>query len=630
MLVEYSKRDNPDPSVRLAVGSKVSRETLQLGSSVMERQEEAVEDFRLRRFSFASNRVLVKRIFDYEGGLVEGWERLNHSDGHSDFSRLISDGYMVLHHNLSEPVGKITAAMIVQASDGSMESRCTARMSHHFAVTGQLADLDEGFRNRTSTQYSVDAVVRTNETFEGLPIFEVDWTPVEVSLLITPADDTVGSLRKARSSAMSKEADQNKQIMDLATRHQRRDVGQRLVDEKRSLAYAQGVFSQLVQADDDGKIRLGAETNDLQLSSGDANRYSLAKLIRAMVLGGDKAWEDASHEVRVSKAIQQRAEKAGASHELDRECYYIPQHVFKRGLRRQVAMHARTLNTGDDSQLVGDQHVDALYADSPRELPVTESLGVRQVLGLIQNVEIPVMATNSQVTWVAVEGADTAESEPTFVLRTGSPKTLGAHTIITRNMLIQSLPAIEAIVRPDLLSALNQGVDQAVINGSGTGGEPIGVLNTAGIGSIILGTTITWSELLGFKEQFRQSLGPRIGQPAWLYPAQVERHLEGTERFAGSNGVSLKNPDLATIFSWRTEVSQNVPEDLGVGNDEAPLILGVWPEVHRLGWGTPALTQDDRKGSRSGTIDITVLDAVDVIVRRPQAFVVGTGLTPLA
>ena len=38
-------------------------------------------------------------------------------------------------------------------------------------------------------------------------------------------------------------------------------------------------------------------------------------------------------------------------------------------------------------------------------------------------------------------------------------------------------PSIEAEVRSDMVSAIAEGIDSAVFNGSGTGGEPLGIPN---------------------------------------------------------------------------------------------------------------------------------------------------------
>ena len=56
------------------------------------------------------------------------------------------------------------------------------------------------------------------------------------------------------------------------------------------------------------------------------------------------------------------------------------------------------------------------------------------------------------------------------------PRHMGAIVEVSRNMLQQSTPDIEAIVRNDLAQVLARGVDAAAIQGAGTAIEPLGII----------------------------------------------------------------------------------------------------------------------------------------------------------
>ena len=61
------------------------------------------------------------------------------------------------------------------------------------------------------------------------------------------------------------------------------------------------------------------------------------------------------------------------------------------------------------------------------------------------------------------------------------PRTLGAFTDATRQLLIQSSLDVEALMRDDLATALALAIDKAELEGSGSSGQPTGILLTSGV-----------------------------------------------------------------------------------------------------------------------------------------------------
>ena len=69
-----------------------------------------------------------------------------------------------------------------------------------------------------------------------------------------------------------------------------------------------------------------------------------------------------------------------------------------------------------------------------------------------------------------------------------TPKTVGALSKFSRLMDLQSTPDIEQLIRADFVALLADAIDSAAINGSGSSNQPLGILNTTGIGSVAGGT----------------------------------------------------------------------------------------------------------------------------------------------
>jgi HK97 family phage major capsid protein len=80
----------------------------------------------------------------------------------------------------------------------------------------------------------------------------------------------------------------------------------------------------------------------------------------------------------------------------------------------------------------------------------------------------------------------------TFGQVAGTPKTVGAYFEISDRLLKQMTPAGEAFVLTEAGKAVAAAVDVALINGSGSSGQPTGILGTSGIGSES-GGTLTWA-----------------------------------------------------------------------------------------------------------------------------------------
>src|SRR5699024_122305 len=113
-------------------------------------------------------------------------------------------------------------------------------------------------------------------------------------------------------------------------------------------------------------------------------------------------------------------------------------------------------------------------------------------------VSIPKFGSGLATGWVT-EGGAVPESEMAFDEVTLSPKHVGGKTEMSRQLIQQSAPAIEQLVREDLSFLIAKQIDAAIINGSGAAGEPTGILNTTGIqaaGDI----PATWADVLAMLE----------------------------------------------------------------------------------------------------------------------------------
>jgi len=105
---------------------------------------------------------------------------------------------------------------------------------------------------------------------------------------------------------------------------------------------------------------------------------------------------------------------------------------------------------------------------------------IQLVPGVTSNlIYIPQQTGVSAVAWTADNATKTSTDE-VFAQIAVNIFTLAGIAKVSNQLLEDSSPAVDSIVRNDLSRGLNIELDRAVLNGSGTG-QPTGILNTAGV-----------------------------------------------------------------------------------------------------------------------------------------------------
>ena len=283
------------------------------------------------------------------------------------------------------------------------------------------------------------------------------------------------------------------------------------------------------------------------------------------------------------------------------------------------ALERRVNTTSTAGELVPTDHRSDLYIQPLRNRLLARRLGVRVLSGLHGNVSIPKHGTGVSVGWVA-ENAGVPESniDPTNI--TLSPKHAGGITELSRQLIMQSSPDVEQLVRDDFAAVLAQAIDSALIKGGGAN-EPDGVLSTAGIQTASL-ATLNWASVLAVKAKADIA---NADASSWLFNPTAASKFAGTEKSDGT-GIYLMGDDgrIAGLPAYSTNQVTDVAgePDTGVAilGDWSQVLLGVWSEIDILvnPYAQPAY-------GRGGVL-VRAMSTVDVAVRHPQAFVVASDL----
>jgi HK97 family phage major capsid protein len=278
------------------------------------------------------------------------------------------------------------------------------------------------------------------------------------------------------------------------------------------------------------------------------------------------------------------------------------------------ALEQRANTTANSAKIVPTDHRADQYIEPFRNSLLARQLGVRVLSGLTGNVSIPKYGTGTSVGWVAENSALTP-SEMGFDSVGLAPKHAGGMTEMSRQLLQQSSPDIEQLVRSDLSFMLAQAIDSALIMGGGAN-QPKGVLSTAGIQSASL-ATLGLIDVLGMIEKMELA---NATPGAWLASPKVKKRLASIQTGDGLPFL-LNNGRVADIPLSSTN---QLPNKVNGSTTTGRLILGDWSQVMLGIWSEIDILVNPYAESAygKGNVLVRAMSTVDIALRHAEGFVV--------
>lgn len=351
------------------------------------------------------------------------------------------------------------------------------------------------------------------------------------------------------------------------------------------------------------------------LNRDEASRFSIMRAIHAAV---EKDWKLASYELECSRAV---AQQLGRVNEPTK--FFVPFEVLQRQnevpdqLRALLAR--RDLNTALPSAggyLVNTDTMD--FIEILRNRSVAFTMGVRRLTGLKGNVTIPKQTGSATPAWLTTETSALPESQQSFGQIALTPKTVGAYTEISRQLMMQSTPAAEGIVTDDLAKTVALAADSAVIAGTGTNGQPLGITQTTGIGTVS-GGTIAYAGVIEFQTDVANSnVNPQRG--GYVTTPTVAGLLMQRARFANTD-TPLWNGNV-----WNGSVA-GFPAMSSNQMAAGSMLFGDWQETVVGEWGVLEVEVNPYANFQAGIIGVRAMYSLDVGVRRPFAYSYATSIT---
>jgi HK97 family phage major capsid protein/HK97 family phage prohead protease len=592
-------------------------------------------DDRIYEFPFSSE-YPVARYF--------GNEILSHEMDAADLSRLNDGAPLLFNHNPDRVIGVVERAYI---NGKKKRGYARVRFSRNAFAQEVLSDVKDGVLRNVSFGYSID---KMEERGSG-DFVATAWSPYEVSVVSVPADPGVGigrsleaeqaasaaptpdpipametnttDLAVVRAEAAEAERSRIAGITALCDKHGMGDIGRQMIESGRSIDEARAAVLD----------KLGAKpieaVKPVELEQRDAANYSISEGIRA-ALSGD--WS--SREAGLVKEISQEVQRTSGFSQSGKRGFFVP---FSALSKRATYVTSGATTGGNlvATDLMADEFIEAL-----RNQSVMLNLGIRTMTGLVGDVAIPRRSGVASTYYLSTETTAITQSESTFDQVTLQPKNLAALSKYSRQTLLQATPGIEELVRRDLTDGINLGIDLGILNGSGSSGQPTGILNTSGIGSVAIGTNggpITVDALVDLEEQVLIDNGA-VNRDAIGYVTNAKVLAELKKLRAGgsttTDGAYLVNDQLnaigrggtpASVNGYPLYVTNQVPSNLTKGTSSgvcSAVLMGDFSQAMVGFWGNglEIVVGEDSDDFSKALTSVRAIVTYDVAVRHAESF----------
>lgn len=391
----------------------------------------------------------------------------------------------------------------------------------------------------------------------------------------------------------------------------------------------------ITETEDKNLADLTTRAKSLDTRIADLREIQIANLeaakLRAEVASTEKPEAAAVNRVEVkSEPLTYRADEKEFSFFQDA---YAAQFLSDAGAAARLARHQaemrvemRDSGSSNFAGLVVPQYLTGLAApflragrntcDVARQAPLPDA-------GLTVNISR--VTTGSSVAAQNGDNGAVTEADPDDTLLTVNVRTYAGMVDVSRQA-IERGTGVEQLLAADLVSAYNTALNSAVINGAGTSGTHLGILQTTGIGDV----DVDDASPTGYEtfQQIVKAIGTvtaaRFKSPdviimhprRWAYISgsldSSNRPLAGVEGSTATNVVALGNPGAygqaaGTIAGIPVVVDAGIPTNLGAGTNEDNIIVACREDL--LLWegaGQPLMVRYDSVGSGTLTVRMVV------------------------
>ncbi len=284
-----------------------------------------------------------------------------------------------------------------------------------------------------------------------------------------------------------------------------------------------------------------------------------------------------------------------------------------------------TVASGVPSPLITAPIIDRLFPAS-----VAAKMGALMVSIPQGSEEYPIVSSAVAAAWQATEtGAVGGPTPYTTAARTIAPNnTLGIQAKLTRKAIKQAGPGMEQALRRDLNGAMAMALDNAVFQGSGSSGQPAGIMvGSYSITSTSVAAAATWAAFRSAVVKFMIASAANSPEDVnLLIRPEVYDKLDGTilTNTAVSEWDRLKRNISSPVMSANA-LAAPTGSPLATSALLTTSIGGV-PPIFIGAWGGIDLIRDIYSDAQVGGVRLTALLTADVSAGRSQQLQILTGI----
>lgn len=580
-----------------------------------------------------------------------GFEILDHNPESVNLSRLKSGAALLLDHNRNDQVGVVERAWI----DSDRKGRATVRFGKSARAQEIFQDVVDGIRQLSSVTYEVRKYDLEKSDGETKTYRIRSWMPLEISIVSIPADPSVGVGRnishtksmnpndnppetppgeqqrqqtptpktvdivEVENRARQREFDRQREIRSLGKSHNCDETAEEYVEQNKPLEeFRRWILTERYKA----APVTAPDAGQIGMSKQEVKRYSLC---RAILLSGDPGAKFDGLEKEASDAVAKLCKRNSSG-------FFIPQDVAgvsleeARGINRAqkdsitarmagiFGQFSRALNASSAPAggfTIGTELLAGSMIELLRNKMIVSQLGARTLSGLVGNIAIPRVTGGATAFWLSEDGTATF-TDQAFGQLGLVPHRLVAGTAFNKQLLAQSSIDVEALVRDDLMQVIAIEKDRACINGLGAAGEPLGILNTTGIGTVTYGGAATWSKVVE-SETTLADANADLGSIAWLTTPTV--------RGKWKTAVKVTNQ---AVFLWENNLVNGYPSHATKQVPGNKTIFANWNDLIMADWAGIDVVTDPFSRKKQGEIEVQITIMTDNGIRHATSFVVST------
>ena len=221
------------------------------------------------------------------------------------------------------------------------------------------------------------------------------------------------------------------------------------------------------------------------------------------------------------------------------------------------------------------------FIGSLRNNMASVQAGAQMLTGLVGDVSIPRLATDSAATW-RTEGGVATQSDPTLEAVTMTPHRLTTYTVYSMQLLRQGTPDITGIVNNTLFYSIANALETAAFEGDGTSQVPVGILNGTNVNDAThtssAGTVVNWANIVNM-EGMVSADNALAAKMAYIMKSTAAAKMKTTPKVSSTDSVHIweNDPLLGGVVNgYPAYVSNVFTNDTVVFGEFTALIYGQW------------------------------------------------------